>query len=80
MLTRNFEIACDAELEGREYKLRLAFRPVGERRAHEYVFGVEQLELHCAQLFQALRQLQQLNMAAGTFIGAASEAKKNGEA
>ena len=79
MPTRNFEIACDAELEGREYKMRLAFRPVGERRAQEYIFGVQQLEQHCAQLFQALRQLQQLNMAAGIFIGAAAEAKKNGE-
>jgi len=60
--------------------MRLEFRPVGARMSHEYVFGQEQLEQHVAQLFQSLRALQQLNMAAGIFIGAAREAKKNGEA
>jgi hypothetical protein len=60
-VSRTFEIVCSAELEGKEYKLRIEFRDKAARRSQEYVFGLEQLEAFNASLFKAMRELQRLN-------------------
>lgn len=79
MITRDFEIICEAELEGKEYKLRVGFKDLAARKLYEFVFPQDAAESFASQFFLAVRKLQQINIAAGVFVGAARQAAANGE-